>query len=228
MVFRTGFAGRAYDLIVTFGSEAVKWSESYVQMPFTPEQLLEAWILHRDQHAAERLVEHLYPQVARIVQNHLPRNTAVEDLAQEVFVQFFRTAERIDRTRPLEKWVSRLALNVCLNALRAKRRRPEWRFSDLGPGEQALVETLLQGGDTGVAADESAHARELLSKLLERLAPQDRMLLSLLYLEEKTPVEVADLTGWDSVLIKVRAFRARAKLKKAFSLLLEVEKNRSV
>lgn len=197
-------------------------------MPFTPQQLLEAWILHRDQQAGERLVESLYPQVARIVQNHLPRNAAVEDLAQEVFVQFFRTTERIDRSRPLENWVSRLAVNVCLNALRSKRRRPEWRFSDLGPGEQALVQTLLQGEDTGEEAKQNGHARELLSKLLERLAPQDRMLLSLLYLEEKTPAEVADLTGWDPVLIKVRAFRARAKLKKAFSLLSEVEKNRSL
>ena len=174
------------------------------------------------------MVESLYPQVARIVQNHLPRNTAVEDLAQEVFVQFFRTIDRIDRGRPLEKWVSRLALNVCLNALRSKRRRPEWRFSDLGSGEQALVETLLQGDDSGRETHENAHARELLSKLLERLAPQDRMLLSLLYLEEKTPAEVADLTGWDSTLIKVRAFRARAKLKKAFSLLSEAEKVRKL
>ncbi len=197
-------------------------------MSETPQHYLEAWILHRDPHAGERLVESLYPQVARIVQNHLPRNTAVEDLAQEVFVQFFRTIDRIDRGRPLEKWVSRLALNVCLNALRSKRRRPEWRFSDLGPGEQALVETLLQGDDSGRETHENAHARELLSKLLERLAPQDRMLLSLLYLEEKTPAEVADLTGWDSTLIKVRAFRARAKLKKAFSLLSEAEKVRKL
>ena len=174
------------------------------------------------------MVEHLYPQVARIVQNHLPRNAAVEDLAQEVFVQFFKTADRIDRGRPLEKWVSRLAMNVCLNALRSKRRRPEWRFSDLGPGEQALVETLLQGEDSGWEEQDDAHARELLFKLLERLAPQDRMLLSLLYLEEKTPAEVAELTGWDPVLIKVRAFRARAKLKKAFSLLSEAKKSRKM
>ncbi len=197
-------------------------------MSETPQHYLEAWILHRDRDAGERLVEHLYPQVARIVQNHLPRNTAVEDLAQEVFVQFFRTIDRIDRGRPLEKWVSRLALTVCLNALRSKRRRPEWRFSDLGSGEQALVEILLHGEHKGPEAQESTHARELLLKLLERLAPQDRMLLSLLYLEEKTPAEVADLTGWDSTLIKVRAFRARAKLRKAFTLLSESETNRKL
>jgi RNA polymerase sigma-70 factor (ECF subfamily) len=197
-------------------------------MSETPQHYLEAWTLRRDQFAGERLVEHLYPQVARIVQNHLPRNAAVEDLAQEVFVQFFRTADRIDRGRPLEKWVSRLAVNVCLNALRSRRRRPEWRFSDLAPGEQALVETLLLGDDSAGDGQENSHARELLSKLLERLAPQDRMLLSLLYLEEKTSAEVADLTGWDPTLIKVRAFRARAKLKKEFALLSEVESKRKL
>ena len=171
-----------------------------------------AWLDFGDQDAATHLVNALYPQVVRIVQNHLPRNRDAEDLAQEVFIQFFRTLHRWEPSRPLENWVSRLAMNVCLNALRAQRRRPEWRWSDLSAGEQAVVESLLNQSVTTVP-DEDAFGRELLSKLLDALAPQERMILTLLHLEENSVAQIAVLTGWNATLVKVRAFRARLKLR---------------
>ena len=171
-----------------------------------------AWLDFGDQVAAAHLVDTLYPQVVRIVQNHLPRNRDAEDLAQEVFIQFFRTLHRWEPSRPLENWVSRLAMNVCLNALRAQRRRPEWRWSDLSAGEQAVVE-LLHNQSATTVPDDGAFGSELLSKLLDALAPQERMILTLLHLEEKSVAQIAVLTGWNATLVKVRAFRARSKLR---------------
>jgi RNA polymerase sigma-70 factor (ECF subfamily) len=159
----------------------------------------------------------LHPQVARIVQNHLPRGVDAEDLAQDVFVQFFKTLDRYDRARPLENWVSRLALNVCLKALRSRSRRPEWRWSDLSEGEQAVVDSLLHEPERD--ASQARDGRELLAKLLDSLAPQERMILTLLHLEEKPVAEIAAMTGWNATLVKVRAFRARAKLRKALETL---------
>ena len=186
-------------------------------MSDTLRELVSAWLESRDEDAARRLVEILHPQIFRIVQNHIPRGMDAEDLAQDIFVQFFRTLERYDPSRPLENWLSRLALNVCLNALRARARRPEWRWADLSAGEREILASLVNESEINPA---NAHdARELLLKLLDVLSPPERMILTLLHLEEKSVEEIKASTGWNATLIKVRAFRARGKLKKALKAL---------
>jgi RNA polymerase sigma-70 factor (ECF subfamily) len=191
-------------------------------MPDSMHEQLNAWIVRRDEAAARHLMEALHPQVIRIVQNHLPRGVDAEDLSQDVFVQFFKTLDRYDRARPLENWVSRLALNVCLKALRSRSRRPEWRWSDLSEGERAVVHSLRHEPETD--ASQATDGRELLVKLFDSLSPQERMILTLLHLEEKPVAEIAAMTGWNATLVKVRAFRARAKLRKALET-LERKKN---
>jgi RNA polymerase sigma-70 factor (ECF subfamily) len=119
---------------------------------------------------------------------------------------------------PIEHWVSRITVNTCLNELKAEKARPEWRWSDLSEEQQHLVDSLAAeepgpGGTRGVAA------RELLHQLLQNLSPADRLVVTLLHLEEKSVAEVQRLTGWSATLVKVRAFRARQKLKKALSQL---------
>ena len=186
-------------------------------MSDTLRELVSAWLESRDEDAARRLVEILHPQIFRIVQNHIPRGMDAEDLAQDIFVQFFRTLERYDPSRALENWLSRLALNVCLNALRARARRPEWRWADLSAGEREILASLVNESEINPA---NAHdARELLLKLLDVLSPPERMILTLLHLEEKSVEEIKASTGWNAILIKVRAFRARGKLKKALKAL---------
>ena len=186
-------------------------------MSDTLRELVSAWLESRDEDAARRLVEILHPQIFRIVQNHIPRGMDAEDLAQDIFVQFFRSLERYDPSRALENWLSRLALNVCLNALRARARRPEWRWADLSAGEREILASLVNESEINPA---NAHdARELLLKLLDVLSPPERMILTLLHLEEKSVEEIKASTGWYATLIKVRAFRARGKLKKALKAL---------
>jgi RNA polymerase sigma-70 factor (ECF subfamily) len=87
----------------------------------------------------------------------------------------------------------------------------------LSEGEQTVVDSLLHQPETdrGHATD----GRELLVKLLDALSPQERMILTLLHLEEKPVAEIAAMTGWNATLIKVRAFRARAKMRKALETL---------
>ena len=63
-------------------------------------------------------------------------------------------------------------------------------------------------------------AREIVEKLLAQLAPADRLLLTLLHLEGRSVAEVRQITGWNVPVIKVRAFRARRKLRKQFEKLM--------
>ncbi len=169
----------------------------------------------RDEDAARVLVERLYPLVIRIVRSHLPRRAAEEDLAQEVFVKLFARLERYETRAgtPFEHWVSRLAVRTCLDALRAADRRPELRWGDLSEEQVAWLDFMQ--ADQSVAPDASAaSARELIEQLLAQLAPNDRLVISLMDLEEKTVQEVSQITGWSKTLVKVRAFRARRKLRK--------------
>ena len=64
-------------------------------------------------------------------------------------------------------------------------------------------------------------ASELVDKLLDGLKPPDRLLMRLMYLEGHTVQEIAALTGWSNALIKVRAFRARAHLRRHYTLLMK-------
>lgn len=168
-----------------------------------------------DADAARALVEHLHPLVIKIVRAHRPRRTAEEDLAQEVFMKLFT---RLDQYHgrdgvPLEHWVSRVAVTTCLDALRAESRRPEWRWADLGEGERAWVE-YFTGEQPAPAPGDAYSAREATDRLLGLLAPDDRLVLTLLDLEERSVAEICTLTGWGQSAVKVRAFRARQKLRK--------------
>jgi RNA polymerase sigma-70 factor (ECF subfamily) len=89
----------------------------------------------------------------------------------------------------------------------------------LSEGEQAVVASLTHEPEAD--SSQAQDARELLAKLLDVLPPRERMILTLLHLEEKSVEEIAALTGWNATLVKVRAFRARAKMKKALKTLGE-------
>jgi RNA polymerase sigma-70 factor (ECF subfamily) len=165
--------------------------------------------------AARELVEHLYPLVIKIVRAHRPRRVAEEDLAQEIFVKMF---QRLDQYHgrdgvPFEHWVSRVAVTTCLDALRAELRRPELRWADLGEGERAWVD-FFTGTEPAAPPADAASAREAVALLLAHLAPDDRLVLTLLDIEEKSVAEISAITGWGRSAVKVRAFRARQKLRK--------------
>lgn len=181
-------------------------------------------VRQRDQQAARELVEHLYPQVIRIVRAHLPRRVAEEDLAQEIFLKMFTRLEQYQGAVPFPHWVSRIAVTTCIDQLRAQKRRPEFRWADLSENEAEVLDAVLTN-ENEVAVNDAMAASELVQKLLAQLKPEDQLVIRLLDLEQKTIAEIARLTGWNQSLIKVRAFRARRKLQKLFQELKKQERS---
>jgi RNA polymerase sigma-70 factor, ECF subfamily len=173
--------------------------------------LVEAALRHDDE-AARELVRRLYPLVAKIVRGHRPRRTAEEDLCQMIFIKVFQKLNQFSGKVPLEHWVSRVAVNTCLNQLAAEKARPEWRHADLSEEEQAVVENLASSGED-LSPDQRFASRQLVDHLLDLLKPAERLVVDLLYLQQRTVEEIRQLTGWSTSLIKVRAFRARRKMK---------------
>ena len=182
-------------------------------------------VRQHDQDAAVALVEALYPLVIRIVRSHCPERSDEEDLAQEIFLKLFSRLDQYETRAgiPLEHWVSRLAVRTCVDALRARGRRPAVRMGDLSEEQRAWLEFMI--AEESAPPDSAvASARELVEKLLSQLTPDDRLVISLLDLEERSVKEIASITGWSVSLVKVRAFRARRKLRRLGEILKERER----
>ena len=177
-------------------------------------------VRRRDEEAARQLMDRLYPLVLKVVRSHLPQRTSEEDLVQTVFMKVFANIHQYQGRVPLEHWVSRISVNTCLNALKAEKIRPELRWSDLSPETQRVVDSLAADG-AGAPDTNGATARELLKNLMARLSPPDRLVVTLLHLEEKSVAQVQALTGWSGPVVKVRAFRARKKLQRLLNQLEE-------
>jgi RNA polymerase sigma factor (sigma-70 family) len=170
-----------------------------------------------DESAARALLHHFHPFVLRIVRSHLPRRMSEEDLTQMIFIKIFQNLDQYAGKVPLAHWISRIAVNTCLNELRAEKRRPEFRLADFDPETSAAIERLARTETDLATADDARVAKSLLTQLLARLSPEDRLLVTLLHLEERSVQEIHALTGWSRSAIKVRAFRARARMKKMIS-----------
>ncbi|HEX3729891.1 MAG TPA: sigma-70 family RNA polymerase sigma factor [Opitutaceae bacterium] len=179
-------------------------------------------VRQRDQAAARDLVDHLYPLVIRIVRSHLPRRVAEEDLTQDIFLKMFTRLEQYQGSVPFPHWVSRIAVTTCIDQLRAQKRRPEFRWADLSETEAEVLDTVT-ADESSVAPAQAVAARELVDRLLGQLKPDDRLVVQLLDLEQKSIAEISALTGWNQSLVKVRAFRARRKLQKLFAELKKKE-----
>ena len=177
-------------------------------------------VRQQDDEAARQLLQHLYPLVLKLVRAHLPRRTSEDDLTQIVFMKVFASLHQFSGAVPLEHWVSRIAINTCLSQIKAEQIRPELRWADLSEEQCEMLESLTADSGDRHPVQELA-AREIVDELLLALAPGDRLLLTLLYLEGRSVDEVKALTGWSSTLIRVRAFRARRKLRKSFGRLME-------
>jgi RNA polymerase sigma factor (sigma-70 family) len=173
---------------------------------------LVAAALRDDDEAARELVRHLYPYVAKLVRTHLPHRTSEEDLCQMIFIKMFQNLGQYSGTVPLEHWLSRIAINTCLNQIASEKTRPELRRADLSEEQEAVVDNLA-ATSAELEPGQQLASRDLVSHLLDRLKPAERLVLDMMYLQQKSVEEIRKLTGWSAALVKVRAFRARQKLK---------------
>ena len=187
--------------------------------PRTDNELARAWLRSGSEAAARELVRRLHPRVAGIARAHLSRRDAIEDLVQEVFLRVFEHLGGYDFAQPLEHWASRITLNVCRNRHRHEAARPELRAADLRETERALLLDLPPVLDRSEENAGKADATSLVERILDQLAPDERVILTLFELEGRSAGEVAALTGWSVLNVRMRAFRARRKAARIASAL---------
>jgi RNA polymerase sigma-70 factor (ECF subfamily) len=162
------------------------------------------------------------PRVFRVAGRFFRRREQIEEAAQEVFLKAFTELDQFEGRGSLEGWLTRVATSTCLNLVRGAKRRPELTASDLSEDEGALIENLLavEAAERQQSAERRAVAADLAGRVLETMSPDDRLVLMMLDGEEASVREVAEATGWSESNVKVRAFRARRRMREAVEKLL--------
>jgi RNA polymerase sigma-70 factor (ECF subfamily) len=165
----------------------------------------------------EILVQTHSPRVFAIVRRYARRDSEVEDIAQEVWLKSFQKLGTFRGDAPFEHWLARLTVRTCYDFLRGHQRNREMTFSELSEPEQDWLDRVVT--NPGDAVESAEAARQLVERILDELSPAARLVITLLEIEERSVREIADLTGWSVASVKVRAFRARAEMKKRLARL---------
>jgi RNA polymerase sigma-70 factor (ECF subfamily) len=180
-------------------------------MERTETELIAA-VLKGDSASFEPLVQKYSPRVFATARRYARRESEVEDIAQEVWLKAFEKLNGFRGEAPFEHWLMRMTVRTCYDFLRGHQRNRESSFSDLTEPENDWLDRFVTAPET--AAENVEAARLLIGRVLERLSPPARLVITLLEIEDRSVKEISKLTGWSVPLVKVRAFRARAEMRK--------------
>ena len=164
----------------------------------------------------EPLVVKYQPRVFALARRYARREDEVEDIVQTVFLKAYKKLSTYRGDAPFEHWLMRTATYTCYDFLRKHQRNREWNATDLSDEENDWLENV---GEESSAETDRAAAKSLVEKLLDGLKPDDRHIITLLELEDKSIKEIAEITGFSESNVKVKAHRAREKMRKLLATL---------
>jgi len=163
----------------------------------------------------EVLIDRHREHVFRIVGRRVPRED-VDEVAHDVFVRAWSSLTSFRGDSPFQWWLSKIAVRTCHDYWRERYRSKEDPMSSLGEEHAGWLENTM-AGEPDISferADSRMMARDIMMRALDQISPADRAVIELVHLEERPVREAADLLGWSTANVKVRAHRARKKLRK--------------
>jgi RNA polymerase sigma-70 factor (ECF subfamily) len=171
-----------------------------------------AAVIKGDAASFEPLIKKYQPRVFATARRYARRESEVEDIVQEVFIKAFQRLGGFRGEAPFEHWLMRLAVRTCYDFLRVHQRNRETTFTELTAPESDWLDRFV--ADPVGASDHADAARQLIQRVMSALSPSAQLVITLLEIEERSVKEIAQMTGWSVPLVKVRAFRARAEMRK--------------
>ena len=175
-----------------------------------------------NERAFEEILRRYSPRVFRIASKFFRQRDQVEDAAQEAFLKAYTQLSSYEGRGSLEGWLTRITTNQCINKLRSAKRRPESSVSELTEHEGPWLENQLAGVsmERHQSSESGRVAADLAEKVLSELPADDRLVLMSIDGEQMPVKDVAEMTGWSESKVKVRAFRARRRMRQAIEKLL--------
>jgi RNA polymerase sigma-70 factor (ECF subfamily) len=139
----------------------------------------------------------------------------VEDVAQEVFVRLYYSLDQLRSADVFEPWLYRLTMNASYDYLRRVKRRHESRMADMSESQVMLADSAA-GGKRNEEEEQQKRTRELVEALFQHVSEEDRILLTLKEVEGLSLKELEQIYNVKENALKVRLFRARQRVIKAF------------
>lgn len=158
--------------------------------------------LRGDGPAYARLVRRYEAAVARMMWRFTRDRATLNELVHDVFVSAYKSLPGYRAEAPFEHWLCRIAARTGFRYWKRKARDREQRAA-----LAALYTETVPAADAG-----PSEAAQYAYRMLATLPPKDRLVLTLMYLEDCDTREIAERMGWSQTLVKVRAHRARKKL----------------
>jgi RNA polymerase sigma-70 factor (ECF subfamily) len=171
-----------------------------------------AAVLAGDPASFEPLIEKYSPRLFAMARRYARREDEIADMVQEIWIKAYQRLGTFRSEAPFEHWLMRLAVRTCYDFLRAHQRNRESSFAELTEDESDWLDRFASAPES--TSEHAEAARQLVGRLLEQLSPDARLVITLLEIEDRTVKEISELTGWSQTLVKVRAFRARAQMKR--------------
>ena len=170
-------------------------------------------ILAGEEFAFEVLFERYKRLVAGVAGRYFQRPEQVDEVVQVSFTKayFQLSAFRGSHDLSLVSWLGKITTNTCLDLLRNQKRKPENMTCELSDAERRDLQNTTRPNDGN--AERSLISRDLAEKLLANLAPEDRSVMQMLYADQMSVDEAAEILGWSKSKTKMRAWRARNALR---------------
>ena len=184
--------------------------------------LVEASLIKRaqsgDASAFNEIVRAYRKRILGTIFRLISRPEDVEDVAQDVFVRLYFSLDQLRAPEVFEPWLYRLTVNAAYDYLRKRRRSNDVRMADLSE-EQFNMADAAAGSKESAKQEKQKQLRETLDVLMDQVSEDDRLLLGLKELQGLSLKELREVYGVSENVLKVRLFRARKRVLKAYDRL---------
>jgi RNA polymerase sigma-70 factor (ECF subfamily) len=175
-------------------------------------------VLAGERGAFALLVERHHRGLRAMLHRFVHHATDAEDLAQQAFLSAFDALGRFDLEQRFSTWLYRIAINLAKDHLKSKKR------GETSLGDDDVREAAFAGALPATdAATVARQRRQLVEQALATLSVDDREILLLKDVEELPFAEIKRITGRPVTALKIRAVRARARMREALAVLTPKE-----
>ena len=186
-------------------------------MPEKEDGELVKQVLAGNDSAFAELVERYRSRVFSTASRFARNGSELDDLAQDIFIRIWKGLKTYRADAPFEHWLMTVVVRTCYDFLRKHRKRREREvLVDETPTPSMSGDGMFSGDAPEERLRRQREAWEVVQDLMEKLNEKERLVITLMELEEKSVKEVAGLTGWSESNVKVRAYRARNKMREIF------------
>lgn len=184
-----------------------------------------AQVLAGDKEAFRLLVERHTRSIYGVVHRMTGNQHDAEELLQETFLRAYKSLHRFELRSSFSTWLYRIAVNRCLDFLKAKKMTDTYQIADNPEHDEESREVQIPTNDPGPERLLlSAEARQKVTQAIALLSPAERLAFTMRHMEGKSIEEISKALNVRASAAKNSIFRAVQKIRQELEPLVSVAK----